>query len=191
MLADPEARKAHFEKAEKTFLHPRLRRQTDEFRLTLGQVYYWLGKSDEGKKLFDEILKGPNVEQKMTIAVSRILREVGAVAEARKLLEEGFEKDGAIVARDNVARIRSLIWTDVDDRIAWLQKIQNPVGFDKAELSFALGDKALSENREAEAEQKLREALAHYGALPEDYSVLNNSAFIYFSLYKITGTRRI
>src|SRR6185437_7341262 len=55
---DPAARGADLKKAEEMFLAI----QTDEaaksntYRLSLGQVYYWLGKQQEGRKQFDEAL---------------------------------------------------------------------------------------------------------------------------------------
>lgn len=187
-LADVDARRIQLEKAEKTFLRIRgAAGHTDEFRLTLGRVYYWLGKPDEGKKLFDELLKGPNIEQRLTTAIANILREVGAVAEARKLLEENFEKDGAIVARNNVARTRSLMMIDLDDRITWLEKIQDPDRHDLAQLCAARGDKALAESRDADAERELRQALAHYHAMPESTATLNNGGIAHFSLFRLTG----
>src|SRR5207244_2159341 len=45
-LSDPAARKTELEAAERTFLAIHgLAGDTDEYRLFLGQVYYWLGKS--------------------------------------------------------------------------------------------------------------------------------------------------
>src|ERR1051325_3357402 len=45
-LQDPSARKAELEAAEKTFLAIQgFAGETDEYRMFLGQVYYWLGKS--------------------------------------------------------------------------------------------------------------------------------------------------
>jgi tetratricopeptide (TPR) repeat protein len=187
-LVDVDARRVQLEKAEKTFLRlPKSAGQTDEVKLSLGRVYYWLGKPDEGKKIFDELMKGPNVEQRMTIAIANILREVGAVAEARKLLEDNFEKDGALVARNMIARSRSVMMIDLDDRIAWLEKIQEPDRHDQAQLCAARGDKALADNRDADAERELRQAIAHYNALPVSTASLNNSAITHFSLYRLTG----
>ena len=56
-LKEPKARKAELERAEKTFLAVRGQAgKTTEYRFSLGQVYYWLGRQAEGRKLFDEIL---------------------------------------------------------------------------------------------------------------------------------------
>jgi hypothetical protein len=186
--ADPDKRKQDLEKAEKTFLRIRgVAGQTDEFRLVLGQVYYWLGKHQEGRKLFDEALAGPDLHRKTTLAVANILREVGAIAEARKLLEDRFDKEPFGIERDNLARVRALMSLDLDDRILWLTKVEGQDRSHKAELCSARGDKAIAENRAADAQRELREALGHYAALPESASSLNNSAIAYFSLYRLSG----
>ena len=56
-LPDAAARRQELEKAEQTFLAVRgLTGKTDEYRMNLAQVYYWLGKHREGRQLFDEVL---------------------------------------------------------------------------------------------------------------------------------------
>src|SRR5262249_45342007 len=53
----PEQRRALLLKAEKTFLAVRAVAGKDEgVNVSLGEVYYWLGKQAEGKKVFDEVL---------------------------------------------------------------------------------------------------------------------------------------
>ena len=70
-LTDPVARRAELEAAEKTFLSiQKFAAQNDEYRLSLGQVYYWLGRSSEGKKLFDELLAD---REKATDAVLQVV----------------------------------------------------------------------------------------------------------------------
>jgi tetratricopeptide (TPR) repeat protein len=57
-MPDPDKRRQELERAEKTFLAIRTAAEkSDEFRLFLGQVYYWLGRHAEGRKLFDELLE--------------------------------------------------------------------------------------------------------------------------------------
>ncbi len=93
-MTDPDARKKSLEQAEKTFLAVRgSAGKTDEFRLNLGQVYYWLGKHAEARKLFDELLTDKGRDGKTLTTVGYILRQVGAESEARVLLEEGFNKE--------------------------------------------------------------------------------------------------
>src|SRR5262249_6034496 len=77
-LSDPGARKAELEAAEKTFLAIRgLAGGTDEYRLFLGQVYYWLGKSKEGGELFAQLLEAHKRAYSVLVQLARVLREVG------------------------------------------------------------------------------------------------------------------
>ncbi|MEK6233546.1 MAG: hypothetical protein N2C14_02450 [Planctomycetales bacterium] len=86
---DPKARRKQLEKAEKTFLAIQSAAgESAQYKIFLGQVNYWLGKHDEGRKLFDEALAGDGRSSGMLVAVSNMLREVGEVTEGRKLAEE-------------------------------------------------------------------------------------------------------
>ena len=86
---DPAARKAELEAAEKTFLAIRgMAGDTDEYRLFLGQVYYWLGRLEEGRALFEELLAANERSYGTLMAVSSTLREVGEDSLARQFTEE-------------------------------------------------------------------------------------------------------
>jgi hypothetical protein len=186
--ADPVQRRVELEKAEKTFKAIQgVAGDTDEFRVSLGQVYYWLGKHAEGRKLFDEFLATRTRNGQSLILVSRLLREVGAVSEARKLTEEAYAKESDNAKRYEAAVFRSLMPLDVDDEILWLGRA-NPADTDvQAMLNSSLGNKALLEGKESEAANHLRQALKLYGAKTPSASSLNNSAVAYLSLYHATG----
>ena len=49
---------------------------SDEFKLNMGKVNYWLGKQDEGKKLLDDILQRNAGDFHVKYAVARTLRDV-------------------------------------------------------------------------------------------------------------------
>src|SRR6185503_17240534 len=89
-LQNQDARKKELEAAERTFLAIKgLAGETDEYRLFLGQVYYWLGKSKEGKALYDRLLASRKRAFPILIALAYKLRMVGEIAQARELSEEG------------------------------------------------------------------------------------------------------
>src|SRR5687768_802836 len=107
--ADPAARKSQLEAAEQVFLAVRgVAGESDEYRLALGQVYYWLGKQAEGRKLFDEFLaaKGRGAEDLLRIAAT--LRQLGAEPEARALAEEAYNKATTNEHRHAAANVRYL-----------------------------------------------------------------------------------
>jgi tetratricopeptide (TPR) repeat protein len=187
---DPEARRAELEKAEKTFLAVRgLAGQSDEYRLSLGQVYYWLGKHAEGRKLFDELLKAQKRNFETLLGVSRLLREVGAHSEARTLAEEAYQKEKDPTKKYQAAIQRALLLIDLDDRITWLRRANPGDLAVKASLSDALGEKALQEGKDAEAATHLREAIDLYARQAATATTLNNGALAHFSLYAVTGKR--
>jgi hypothetical protein len=190
-LADPAARTAELKKAEETFLAIRtFAEKSDTYRLFLGQVTYWLGRPAEGRRLFDEVLKGNQRSPEMLLAVGRVLREVGAVAEARSLMEEAYNKEPEPAKKFAAARQRALLFVDLDDEIAWLQKSNTGSPDVKASLSLAQGQKALDEGKNEEAAKHLRDSIASLGAMPENSATLNNTALAYFSLYRVTGDAR-
>ncbi|MHC4180410.1 MAG: tetratricopeptide repeat protein, partial [Planctomycetota bacterium] len=188
---DPEVRRAELERAEKTFLAVRgLAGETDQYRLNLGQVYYWLGKHDQGRQLFDELLQAQNRSYEILIGVSRLLRQVGAKSEARLLVEEAYNNEQDQAKRYQAALDRAAMFVDVDDAITWLRRA-NPADFVvQAELGTALGNRAIRDGQEQEAVLHLREAIGLYNRMTETPGALNNCAGAHVSLYRITGDRQ-
>lgn len=187
-LTSPDERKQELEQAEQTFLAIRgVAGETDEYRMFLGQVYYWLGKHDEGKKLFDELLAANNRSATMLMAVGNTLREVGETSQARTVVEEAYNQSTDQDEKFAAAHQRALLWDELDDQIEWL-RLANPLDpHVTATLSTSLGYQAqLAGSREV-AEQHFRDAIAAYEKMPESASVLNNSAMAYLALYQATG----
>jgi hypothetical protein len=187
-MRDEALRRAELEKAKKTFLAIRgVAGQDDTYRAYLGQVHYWLGEHAEGRKLFDELLEARQRSFQILISVSHILREVGAVSEARTLAEEAYNKGANNKEKQLAASGRATMFTDFDDEITWLRRadVSNP-GI-KGLLSLALGEKAIEEGKEDEAAQHLREAIAIYENQPGDPGVYNNGALACIALYQATG----
>ena len=120
---DPDARKSQLESAEQVFLAVGgVAGESDEYRLSLGQVYYWLGKQAEGHKLFDEYLEAKGRGFADLLRIASRLRELGRVPEARAMGEEAYGKASKAEERHAAAIFRSLCAKDLDDKIVWLQK---------------------------------------------------------------------
>jgi tetratricopeptide (TPR) repeat protein len=189
-LTDPAKRRAELEKAEKIFLDIRGQAgKTDEYRLSLGQVYYWLGKHAEGRNLFDELLAAHNRKTDILLSVSHLLREVGDASAARALAEEAYEKETNQLKKYDAANLRSIMFKDLDDEITWLGRANPADPHVKASLSMNLGRKAAREGKDEEAAQHFREAARINAELPVSESTLNNGALAYSSLYHVTGER--
>ena len=187
-LADPDARKSELESAEKTFLAIRgFAGETDEYKLFLGQVYYWLGRSKEGRELFDSLLAKRNRDFPILMAIGKTLRDVGEHNEARKLSEEAYK-----VAKDNdekydAASFRALLSKDEDDQIAWLEKADHGAPWVQVELNEARGKKALQQANKPLAASYLRKAVAGYEKQDKSSAELNNWALACFDLFEATG----
>ncbi len=187
-LTDPAARRAELEQAEKTFLAVRgLAGESDQYRLYLGQVYYWLGRHAEGRKLFDELLAAKQRDPQTLVGVSLLLREVGAVSDARSLAEEAYQAASDPSHKQEAAIQRALIPVDLEDQLTWLRRANPADPLVKAMLSTNLGHKARQEGKDQEAIRHLREAIAIYARQAPNAATLNNAATTYFDLYELTG----
>jgi tetratricopeptide (TPR) repeat protein len=186
-LPDPAARRAELENAEKTFLSIRgVAGGTDAYRLFLGQVYYWLGKTAEGRKLFDELIQAKNRSVDILTSIGGVLREVGAVSEGRALVEEAYNKETNQAKKYAAAGLRSVMWTDLDDQITWLGRADPNNPEVKASLATARGHQARRDNQDDEAARYYRDAIATYAKMTESTATLNNSALAHQALYSIT-----
>ncbi len=78
-MEDPAARRGELERAEKTFLAIRgVAGESDQYMLRLGQVYYWLGKQEEGRQEFDKLLAKHQRKAEILYALAEVLRDLGA-----------------------------------------------------------------------------------------------------------------
>jgi tetratricopeptide (TPR) repeat protein len=189
-LVDPAARRAELERAEKTFLSLRgVAGESAEYRL--GQVYYWLGKPEQGRKLFDELLEKNNRATDALLNVAHMLNEVGLTADARKLAEEAYNHDNDQTKKYTAAHARFILREDLDDEILWLGR-SNPNDPEvKASLCTARGNKAMTEGNDTEAISQLKQAMELYDRQPVTPSSLNNGAIPGFLLFRVTGEREV
>jgi len=187
-MKDPAARRQELERAEKTFLAIRgTAGESDQYMLRLGQVYYWLGKQKEGQEEFDKLLAKYERKAEVLFELANVLRDLGARAEARKLLEEAYEKAPSQELRQTVAELRAITATELDEEILWLDRSDASSAGVKALLASARGKRAANQGNDDEAAARFREAIAIYEQLPQDVATLNNGALVYLALFEITG----
>jgi tetratricopeptide (TPR) repeat protein len=189
-MSDAGERRKELEAAEKLFLAIRgVAGQTDEYRLFYGQVSYWLGKHDEGKKLFDELLASKQRSDQILLSVASVMREVGGETDARALVEEAYNKTPDQNKKYQAAGIRAAMHTDLDDDIKWL-KLANPEEpYTAADLNHALGEKAIRDGDKPGAANFLRKSMGQFAALPKTTVSLNNGALASFTLFQVTRER--
>ncbi|OWK46845.1 tetratricopeptide repeat protein [Fimbriiglobus ruber] len=185
---DPAVREANLKAAEQTFLSVRgFAQQSDTYRLSLGQVYYWLGKHADGKKQFDDLLAARGRTTETLLLVSGVLREVGAVTDARAISEEAYNKEPDIQKKYLAARHRALLFTELDDEITWLSRSDPSDSSVKASLASTKGHKAAQSGQTTDAVAHFKTAIGVYADQPETASTLNNSALCHFDVYHLTG----
>lgn len=182
------ARKSELEAAEQVFLAVSTAAdESDEYRLFLGQVKYWLGKHDEGKKLLEAFLESKTRAPAPLMQVAGVLRLLGAHSDARALAEEAYQKAADGPVKFQAASLRGLLGIDDDDAIAWYEKSDRDSADVRACLATHRGRKAAREGEDEAAARHFQEAVRCYGELSETSSVLNNRAIVLDALYSVTG----
>ena len=188
-LHDAAARNVQFEAAEKLFLSIRgVAGNTDGYRLYLGQVYYWLGKQAEGRKLFDELLVAHDREAGVVVSVASVLRSVGSVEEARTLSEEAYGKS---VADNNThwgaAFLRSVLAVEAEDELVWLERSDPSDTRIRASIHNSRAMIAERKGQRAVAKREYVMAADEYAKMPESAVQLNSSALVHLQLYAMEG----
>ncbi|MDP6357110.1 MAG: hypothetical protein QF473_18495, partial [Planctomycetota bacterium] len=187
-MTDKKSREAELQKAEKTFLSIQgVAGGSMQFKLYLGQVYYWLGKEEEGKKQFDALLAEQKRTTEILLALAKVMREVGNRSQAGAYSEEAYEKETDEHKKRDAAMLRSLCATEEDEESKWLERANDNSPNVQASIAYAKGRRALRQSNEAEAANHLRTTVQLYTKLPENASSLNNSALAYQLLFRATG----
>ncbi len=163
--------------------------EDESFRIALGQVKYWLGKSEEGKELFDQVLAQGERRPGLLSTVAEVMRQVGREEEARRLAEEAYEK-GNKEEKFAAASMRAVLFRDTDDRIYWLERADTDSPSIRASLLSAKANKAEAEGKLGEAEKSLVEADRLYQSMVVDSASLNNRALVQMQLFALTGATK-
>jgi len=125
------------------------------------------------------------------MAVGQILREVGETTKARAIAEEAYRNTRVTTEKYQAAQFRALMYIDTDDEIKWLSNSDPSNAHIQASLNAAKGTRAESKYQYNEAKQYYHKAVALYMKQPETAPVLNNTALVYLSLYRVTKDREV
>lgn len=186
-IEDPVARKPELEKAERMFLAVRgIVGESKEYRLHLGQVKHWLGKHAEGQELFDALLAAEKRDFETLLAVSRILREVGEITQARAIAEEAYGQEVTDAQKHQAASLRAVLYTDLEDQVKWLERCDPADPHTVGSLSQAQGLKALQAGKHDEAAGLFRAAVQAHLRQTETMASLNNAALAALQLYRVS-----
>lgn len=189
-LKDPAARQKELKQAEETFLAVRgMAGETEQYQIYLGQVYYWMGQEKKGRPLFDKFLARRKRDYRGLMMLSSTLRSLGAMAEARKLVEEAHKKAAKPDEKHAAASLRTLLAKDVDDKIVWLRRCDSTSLSVQADLNSTQGLQAERNDRNADAAGFYRNAIAIYEKMPVNTATLNNGGLAWLSLYRVTADK--
>ena len=184
----PQARRQDLERAEQLFLAVRsFAEDSNDYRLFYGQVCYWLGKHDEGKKQFDDLLAASG--RSVTVLLSEVgtLREVGLHSEARTLAEEAYNKATDEKKKYYAANLRSLLNTGTEDEIEWLNRCDPSDPQVRGSLSLARGAQAMEKGDDEGAVRHFQQSLDAYLSMAKSTSSLNNASLVASYLYPVTS----
>ncbi len=188
--SDQDLRRRELEEAEKNFLAIRgTAGETDVYRVYLGQVYYWLGRPADGRKLFEELLASHKRDFQTLVSVSQTLFDLGAISESRALAEEAYNSEHDESKKFSAASMRAIAPLDEDDQLKWLHRSDPSDPETQALLNDALARRAMTEHRDDDAEKYLRKSIEARSRQAEDFASLNNGAQTVFRLFQLTGDR--
>lgn len=187
-LSDQDARTEELEEAEQVFLSIQgVAGDSPDFKLSMGEVQYWLGKEAEGREMFEGFLTQAERAPRALLALGSTYRSLGAADEARDLLEEGYEKAEAKEIKYALASLRSLTSTDTEDEASWLEKCDPESPQVQASLASNAGDKALMKGEFARAALQYNRAIQAYQKMPKSLAALNNQGVAWQSHFVATG----
>jgi hypothetical protein len=191
-LSDPAARKAELAAAKSDFLAVRAQAgDSDAFRLSLGQIEYWLGKPREGQELFDALLAAHQRAPAALLLLAPTLRDLGEENQARALAEEAYRTSRTDREKFAAAWLRVHLRQDLEEELLWLERCDPKEPEVSVELNTARGNAALRDGDRDRAAQFLRQAIAGYETLPRTAASLNNWGLACLNLYHATGDLEI
>src|SRR5262249_3114081 len=112
------------------------------------------------------------------------LRQVGARADAKKLIEGGYEAEPDAKRKHAMARARAGLADEGEDRLLWLNRGNTDDPSVPAKPRHTRGQQALEKSDAARAAPQ---AIAIYESMPEWPASLNNAAICYLGLHRASG----
>ena len=188
-LESPEAKKKELEAAEQTFVSiASFASDSDEYKLSLGEIYYWLGKDADGSIQFENYLLSQKRNTKALFYVAEIYRRIGKTEKVYKLAKEIFDKKGvSSIDKDQAIFLLSQTCISAAERVSWLEKLDKKNQGMRVSLYSAKANLAINNGDDKKAQKYLKKSIAIYEKIPESATVLNNLSLVYSSLYKVTG----
>jgi|GEM_PF-6732560 len=185
-MASSALRQAELSAAEKMFLAVRsYAGNSDDYQLYLGQVYYWLGKDDEGQQLFHELIEKYGRSPAVLSSIASVLRDLGAKSTAKAYVEEAYNATKDTNEKQQYAYQKYLLADELDERIEWLEKSDTSQLYVQADLYSAKAARAERNNEVDTALALYQKSIDVYNLMPEQTSAYNNMALVYMGKFQL------
>lgn len=185
-MSNADERQAELAAAESVFLAVKsFAGESDDYQLYLGQIYYWLGKENEGDTLFTALINKYDRSDGVLSSIASVLRDLGAKTKATAYIDEAYEKAQLKENKQAYAYQRYLLSSELDERIEWLEKCDQSTAYVMGDLFAAKAERAERDNNKKLASSNYQKAIDNYLQLPESTSLYNNIALIYMSKFEL------
>jgi cellulose synthase operon protein C len=185
--ASGDARKQRLAGAEQAFLSVRSQAEgKPEFHLGLGQVYYRLGKPEDGERELARVLA--EEDPRLRLQVGRVYRELGLTARAKQVAEAVYADAVPDEVKTGAAVLRSLVADNQDDEETWLSRADQKIPFVRRGLMSLQGERKLREGDAAGADELFATVADEYGKeAARDSAAANNAAVAEGQRFRCTG----
>ncbi len=183
--ATGEERQRLLDAAESTFLSFRGEAQgMPSYHASLGQVYYRLGKNDEGDAELQVLLADP--DPMIQVMAAGAYRDVGRFERAREILDSVYEKADPTL-KQQVAHMRAILAQTLDERQEWLERADQDDPFVRASLVEVEGERLRLAGKFAAADAKYAQAYELTIAQTGREASTNNAALTLLQRHACTG----
>jgi len=187
-LNDPKQRRDALSEAESIFLSIRDDAgSSDQYQLYLGQVYYWLGKPDEGDALFNALIDKYERAPGVLASITDVMRDLGASQKALEYIEEAYSTADSDEEKGRYAYTRYLLTVDIDERIKWLERSPKSEAFVQGELFATKAEQAVRKGETQKADELYAQAIKKYLTTTNQEQIYNNLSLILMSKYDNGG----
>jgi len=187
-LSDEAEKKELLQGAEKTFLALQSVASDDEdYQLSLGQVYFWMGRMNEGEELFASARKSSGDSVGMLYDQGTIYRELGDERKGLELLKQAHAKSKDKEDSYEIAKTIATMCDDAEEEIEWLKRCNQEDLSVKIGVSNAEGKLAYSKGDYTKALKHFERAHEDYKQMQDSAVTFNNHSLVLQYLYAITG----